>query len=135
MNLELFQTEQTRPESEAILAMLLECLTAANQMYLRAHPSTPPLYSSGVRYMREPPGEEEWNTIPVCLAEWSHGRGSDCEDLACWRVAELRAAGIPASPVFYFRRRAQLSIYHIVVRLPDGRIEDPSSKLGMLNVV
>ena len=131
MNVDLFQSEQSRPASERVLALLLEALTQANELFLAAHPNTPPLYQSGVRYMQEPPGAEEWNTIPVCLDEWQHGRGSDCEDLACWRVAELRRAGIPATPSFFFRRRGELSIYHIIVRLPDGTREDPSSLLGM----
>lgn len=57
---------------------------------------------------------------------------SNCEDLCCWRAAELQAEGIAAHPVFVWRKIEDGShLYHIVVRYPDGRIEDPSRRLGM----
>lgn len=57
---------------------------------------------------------------------------SNCEDLACWRAAELQAQGIAAHPVFVWRKMQNGShLYHIVVRWPDGRLEDPSRRLGM----
>lgn len=80
----------------------------------------PPLYDSGVRYRREPTSArfENWWTIPDVLRA---GYG-DCEDLACWRAAECGgrafAVEVPTG-------------YHILVRRPDGRIEDPSRRLGM----
>lgn len=57
----------------------------------------------------------------------------NCEDLACWRAAELRVRfGVQATPTFTYKVRANGSyLYHITVRLPDGRIEDPSRRLGM----
>lgn len=127
MNVELFGNEQARPASERVLGLLLEALTQANTIYLDQHPQTPPLYRSGVVYRREESGQEEWETIPLVL---TCGYG-DCEDLAAWRAAELRKQGVNAACSFYFRRRGPMSIYHIVVRHPDGRIEDPSSLLGM----
>lgn len=73
-------------------------------------------------------GEENWQDIPTILKAGS----GDCEDLACWRAAELTERdGIPARPVYRWRHRPGLTIYHIVVRLPDGSIEDPSRRLGM----
>lgn len=86
----------------------------------------PPIYASGVRYRREPKEiREEWKTIPVVLAD-GHG---DCEDLACWRAAELAAAGEHAVPHIY---RTGSGGYHVVVRRGDGSLEDPSAKLGMV---
>lgn len=128
----LFTSEASRPGSEVILRFLLEGLTRANQLYLDEHPNTPPLYASGVRYQPEPYGEEDWDGIQIVI---QRGWG-DCEDLACWRSAELRRAGIHCHPDFYISKREPLQItYHIVVRIitPDGRhiIEDPSAKLGM----
>jgi len=60
-------------------------------------------------------------------------RAGQCEDLACWRAAELVVRhGIQARPDFTCDARGDGSrLYHIVVRLPDGRIEDPSRNLGM----
>lgn len=57
----------------------------------------------------------------------------NCEDLACWRAAELRVRyGIAAIPIFTCKPRANGGyLYHITVQLPDGRIEDPSRRLGM----
>ncbi len=76
----------------------------------------------------------------------------DCEDLACWRVAELRAQGVTASPYVKFRRIAGVYHFHALVGIyreqkgsaleapeegivmPESRlvkIEDPSLRLGM----
>ena len=82
----------------------------------------PPLYRSGVRYGRErmvAGVAEDWQTSARTLAR---GWG-DCEDLACWRAAEV--AGAVPWPV---RTPAG---WHIVVRMPDGSVEDPSARLGM----
>ncbi|NIP95456.1 MAG: hypothetical protein GWO24_19240 [Akkermansiaceae bacterium] len=79
---------------------------------------------SGVRYRRDPAGQEPWRTIPEILER----KGGDCEDLACWYAAELRMRGIRAHAVPQTRDG---NMWHIVVRLPDGRIVDPSKALGM----
>lgn len=57
----------------------------------------------------------------------------NCEDLACWRAAELRVRhNIMAEPTFIWKLRANGGyLYHILVKYPDGRIEDPSRTLGM----
>lgn len=111
------------------LQILLEALTRLDQRFLREHPTTPLLYESGVRYQEEPPGAEDWQDIPTCLA---FGYG-DCEDLACWRAAEYRERfGIAANPCFTCEVQADgARLYHIMVELPDGRIECPSRVLGM----
>ena len=49
----------------------------------------PLLYDSGVKYVREPPGSEVWQTPYHAIGT----RGADCEDLSCWRAAELWALG------------------------------------------
>ncbi len=68
-------------------------------------------------------------------------RGGDCDNLACWRAAELRVAGINAKPYMTHRERSILSgggtVYHALVLWPPfGSIkyvtsEDPSLLLGM----
>lgn len=90
---------------------------------LRAH-RLPPLYSAGVRYRREPPGQEVWQ-LPSQTAERGFG---DCEDLSAWRVAELRLAGEAAKIVF---RKSGRNLWHALVRRANGDLEDPSAKLGM----
>lgn len=123
----LFTSPEAKAPSEAVLRLLLEALTQANSIYLAEHPDTPPLYASGVRYAREPLGQEVWQGIVAARAAGV----ADCEDLACWLAAEYRQRGIAARPVFYSRMRNGLLIYHIVVMLPNGSIEDPSRMLGM----
>jgi hypothetical protein len=111
-----------------VLRLMMEALIAANIAYLRLHPDTPRLYESGVRYEEEPGTQDDWNDIPETL---SLGVG-DCEDLAAWRIAELRVAGelaaIPRVTVFTEGRRVT---YHVAVRRAAGAIEDPSRELGM----
>jgi hypothetical protein len=117
------------PEREAVLRLMMEALVAANVAYLREHPETPPLYESGVRYEAEPDDEDDWNDIPSTLAL---GAG-DCEDLAAWRIAELRASGeLGASSRVTVWPIGSRVTYHIAVRRGDGQVEDPSRALGML---
>jgi hypothetical protein len=125
----LFNGEKDRAISRAALAEMLRTLTVIDSLYLIAHPETPPLYKSGVRYMEEPPGQEDWQDISTCLRI---GYG-DCEDLACWRAAELNVRyKIAAWPFFREYKRPDGSyLYHIMVQYPDGRIGDPSKHLGM----
>jgi len=110
---------------------LLEGLVKANQVWL-ANAKFPRLYESGVVYRREGIGKdgqptEIWRSIPVI---YSDGYG-DCEDLSCWRCAELREGGTRAYPLVY---QTKTGGFHVVVRKQQyGKwvIEDPSRKLGM----
>lgn len=127
--LDLFNGPEERELSHATLRALLMALMYTDMLYLRANPKVPLLYESGVRYEEEPPGQEDWQDIPTCL--WR--KVGDCEDLACWRAAELQVRfGIKAVPTFTWQERPNGSyLYHITVQLPDGKIEDPSRRLGM----
>jgi hypothetical protein len=116
------------PSREAVLRLMMEALIVANVAYLRRHPGTPPLYESGVRYEEEPGNQDDWNDIPETL---SLGVG-DCEDLAGWRIAELRVAGeLAAMPRVSVRTEGTRITYHIAVRRAAGAIEDPSRELRM----
>lgn len=133
--LDIFRGDADRPLSRASLDVMLKTLFDLDVLYLRAHPEAPLLYKSGVRYMEEPAGQEEWQDIPTTLRL---GIG-DCEDLATWRAAELNVRyGIAARPFFREQRRKDGSyLYHILVRWPptrehpQGFVEDPSRILGM----
>lgn len=117
------------------LSCLLGALTCLDEMYLRAHPETPWLYASGLRYELEPPGQEQWLTIPYCLMRLQYGGGIDCEDASCWRAAELRVRKLePAQAIFTHRVHPKTGkrVYHIRVQRADRkRVEDPSMALGM----
>lgn len=115
-----------------IIRMLLETLVDVDLTYLSTH-NAPCIYESGVRYQMEPPGKEEFAAVPVVIAR---GWG-DCDDLACWRVAELRKHGERAWPRVEWRKFPNGRLYHVVVRrgrypMEDPRsVEDPSALLGM----
>lgn len=128
-----FRVSVSEDESsrDRVLKILLWALVDLNREYLRCNPRTPSLYKSGVRYIREREGEELWPTI----GEVIRAGGGDCEDLACWRVAELREQGVDAHPAWRHRKvqmpsGAIATLYHILVWTPKG-FEDPSKRLGM----
>lgn len=91
--------------------------------HARAGRPLPPLYRARVRYDASDAGER-WQVPSETYAR----RRGDCEDLAAWRAAELRLNGEPARVVVY---RSRPGVLHAVVRRGDGRIEDPSRRLGM----
>lgn len=110
---------------QARLLIMLDALVKLNLLEMSRH-KYPPLYKSGVVYEREPKAMgrfERWQTIKD-LVEKGFG---DCEDLAAARTAELRLKGIRARP--WLKRYG--TTWHVVVKYPDGRIEDPSKILGM----
>jgi hypothetical protein len=103
-------------------------LSLHNRLWLKYHPEAPSLYDSDVIYRAED-GTENWQDIPTTLKK---GYG-DCEDLACFRIAEHWLHGVRAMPFVTWRPGATSNntIYHALVRLPNGYIEDPSRALGM----
>lgn len=111
-----------------MIKLMLDALVNIDLIYLKTH-NCPELYKSGVRYEREPVGKvEEFAAVPVVM---SRGWG-DCDDLACWRVAELRANGeLGAKVRILWRKKPTGRLYHIVVRRENGDVEDPSLLLGM----
>lgn len=127
--LDLFKRVQgDAKRSRKALLILMESLARINYGYLKLYSENiPSLYDSGVVYRPER-GTENWCDIPhVLKQQWG-----DCEDLACWRIAELRFRGVKARPWIKWNPRAKHHmVYHAVVRLPDGRVEDPSKALGM----
>jgi hypothetical protein len=111
------------------LRRALEALVEINYLYLQLH-NVPPLYKAGVRYREEPRNTmEEFASIPVVAER----RWGDCDDLAPWRVAELRKLGEKAKIRIQWKKNPVNGkrLYHVLVRRADGRIEDPSKLLGM----
>jgi hypothetical protein len=118
-----------------VLNSMLECLVQMNVALMRSQ-RFPPLYSTHVRYRQEPLGDENWRDAAIVLRA---GFG-DCEDLAAYRVAELRVMHkVPARCIFRWRTfvvegKSRVKLYHILVGVPhEGKmlIEDPSKRLGM----
>jgi hypothetical protein len=125
--LRAFDTLSDEAKIPALL-QLLEALTAVNVAWLREHPSAPWLYESGVRYEEEPPGRDDWQDIPETIEL----RVGDCEDLGCWRLAELRTR-VREYALPYVKRSVEgpRTVYHVAVQRTDGTLEDPSRILGM----
>jgi hypothetical protein len=118
-----FRAEYTREQYPAALEALL--LASVDGRAIDGSP----VYGSGLRYMDECCGEV-WRVWPVPL--WRGG--GDCEDLAAARASELLCAGHLGTRI-ELRATAELGdgarLWHVLVRLPDGRSEDPSARLGM----
>ena len=102
----------------------LEGLCRVNSVLMRQK-RLPSLYGGTIRYEREKVGFEVWRT---CVEVAKSGFG-DCEDLAAYRVAELRHSGEDTNATPLVRKSA--SGYHALVTRGDGTTEDPSAKLGM----
>jgi hypothetical protein len=126
LQLAIFEGPLDRVRSSKVLLWFMEALVQTNLLWLGEHVDAPALYKSHVKYQSEN-GTENWKDIPNILRD---GVG-DCEDLSCWRTAELRYAGINAHPFVRWRKQADTYIYHALTRWPDGRIEDASLAMGM----
>lgn len=108
------------PASASALNTLLAACQRVAAIDMRAH-RLPPLYRSGVRYQREARVGELGERWQLPSQTYRAGVG-DCEDLALWRACEVGGRAVVV-------RRG--TIWHAIVICPDGRVEDPSRKLGM----
>lgn len=116
------------PDAAKVIGKLLTGVVASNVSYLRRHPRTPHPYKAGIRYQREPRGREHWKGIRQIIAD-GHG---DCEDLASYLAAWYIVRGKCAKIHLVWKRTAGGGrLFHVQVRGPSGRIEDPSRVLGM----
>lgn len=125
LSLDALSTDRGR---ERVFEALAAALAAANVELLRSR-RLPMLYASGVEYIGDDDGGEDPWRDALRVLELG---GGDCDDLVPWRLAELWLAGVRASPVAHLEHFADgTSRVHLTVRLPDGRVEDPSRVLGM----
>ena len=116
---------QVAANAVALYAALAR-LVARNEAVARRR-KLPPILTSGVRYEREKlkRGQpEHWQVADTLL----RNRRGDCEDIACYEVARLRAMGVRAAPLLEHQVGGY---YHCVVQLPDGRVYDPCLGVGM----
>jgi len=124
----LFKDKSTRGDAFSITSAeaILNGLAKSNAQAVRLY-GLPSIYAGGVRYKREPRGRgERWKGIRAVLRDGF----ADCDDLSAARVGELIATGAdPGARVHIYRTGP--STLHAVVMRSNGRIEDPSRKLGM----
>lgn len=130
--------------SDHALQTLLDALTEIDCEQLWDFPNIPLLYYSGVRYYHDNTDDPWLDVLSILMetqAAKARGRRAviDCEDLACWRAAELRVRfGVRTARAVFTRkiavfpdgRRKQL-VHIFVGGLPGGQFEDPSRILGM----
>ncbi len=128
-DLQLFKGPEDEERSRQALLWLMLALMKINEGYIEQY-DPPKLYDTRVVYKAEK-RREQWADIPTVLRQ---GYG-DCEDLAAWRSAELRAEGVDAMPYIKWAKKGKRTTFHSLTRitLPDGSevIEDPSRALGM----
>ena len=113
------------PSSRDVAGGLVALRMLAQAQLVRARRAGRPLpgiYESGVRYKGE--NGERWQ-LPQETLDKGFG---DCEDLAAWLSAQENLAGRKCEAVV---KQVGRRMKHAVVRYADGRIEDPSRKLGM----
>lgn len=121
------------------VAILTTALQAIDADFLKENPDTPQLFATNCFYMPEPPGQEVWLSIPWCIQRAQQGHGIDCEDIACWRAAELEMRHGEKAKAFPDYRKTKNpetgeegEQYHILVqtsrldRTGNRLIEDPS---------
>lgn len=138
----LFADDKDREISEDGTLWFLESLCQWNQLWLKKHPETPRLYDSKVVYKLpeqvsgDPNGflsGEHFRDIPAVL----ENGGGDCDNVAAWRVAELRNHGYRGVKPYITSRPKEDGgrVYHALVWWPTpgpkGSTEDPSLILGM----
>lgn len=106
----------------------LEAVTRTNERLLASgrYPTANEAIQRGVRWRPEPPGDEHFDLAPTVL-----GRGwGDCDDLAPYHAASLRATGEDPGARAVVRRSGK-NRWHAYVRRSDGRTDDPSKRAGM----
>lgn len=93
--------------------------------YLKSIGAGDDVVEAMMNYLR---GIEVFRDIPTILDKMH----CDCDNLATFRAAELRMAGVKAVPMITSREREDGgTTYHALVRWPDNTSEDPSLLLGM----
>jgi hypothetical protein len=115
--------------SADVLDAALEAVTRLDEDMIvkgKAPPLDRVLAAGRVRWQPEPPGAERFDNAAVVF-----GRGwGDCDDLAPWHAATLRANGIDPEATA-FARQSGPGRWHAVVRRSDGSVDDPSIAAGM----
>lgn len=111
-----------------IFKELVEAWARINLLFIKDG-KVPPFYSAKIEYKDEDPDGE--NPFLNCLAVIKNG-GADCKSLVAYRLAELWFNGIDAECVFSdYQQTSTTRLSHVLIKHPNGYIEDPSKRLGM----
>lgn len=113
--------------SKPVLDAALESVTRLNEELLDE--GQIPTFTEAVdqvRWKPEPPGAEHFDHAATVLGR----KWGDCDDLAPWHAASLRASGVDPGARAVVRRSGPTR-WHAIVERSDGQIEDPSIAAGM----
>lgn len=111
-----------------VLDAALEATTRLNESLLQADqiPTFERALKGGIRWRPEPPGGEHFDHGGIVFKR----RWGDCDDLAPYHAASLRASGEDPGAMAVVKRSGP-KMWHAVVRRSDGSIDDPSVRAGM----
>jgi hypothetical protein len=111
-----------------VLNAALESVTRLDERMLAGDeiPTFHEAVRRGVRWKPEPPGQEHFDHAGVVLAR----KWGDCDDLAPWHAASLRATGEDPDARAVVRRSGPKR-WHAIVQRSDGSLDDPSREAGM----
>jgi hypothetical protein len=114
--------------SAPVLNAALESVTRLDEALLAEDrvPTFDEGVKAGVRWKPEPPGAEHFDHAGTVLQR----KWGDCDDLAPWHAASLRATGEDPDATAIVRRSGPKR-WHAIVRRGDGSIDDPSRTAGM----
>lgn len=107
------------------VALQLYGLTLASYWQIKRGFAPRDFWAQNVRYEREPPGRDDWQTWAITVAR---GAG-DCEDLATALTACRWAQGDKSARAIV--KPIRPGLIHILTRYGNGEIVDPSKLLGM----
>lgn len=112
----------TLPDHGAIITAVMEGFVCAAQLEIEAGIVPPsPLLVQSLKFIDEPAGQEDW-LLPHQVMK---AGGGDCEDLAFWHCAGLRATGQDPGATCVLMQTG-VSRLHCVVQTSDGQIIDPT---------
>lgn len=105
----------------AAMNILLRAVTMVNRAYFEKTPGA--MDPRKLRYEEEFGEQDDWNDASAINA----GARSDCEDIACYYAGFIQARrGILAWPEI----QQTANETHVVVRMPNGKIVDPTLTSG-----
>lgn len=116
-------------DRKAALDAALESVTRSNTPMIRngrMPPAAAAIKAGKVEWRPEPPGDEHFD-LPSTMLKRGWG---DCDDLAPWHAASLRASGVDPGARAIVKKSGP-NRWHAIVQRSDGSIEDPSKAAGM----
>lgn len=126
--LSVFQGRQDKDISYEVMEAAVEFLVRVDQAEIKRY-NLPSLYKTGIVYEHsEPRHDTAWKDA---ISAYDTGLGN-CKVLAAYLIAWNRNRGIRCKPFLVQTiNDDDTQDWHVAVEYADGRVEDPSKRLGM----